>query len=83
MGDNKDLYGEYDKVFKDCEEAGIIERVPESEIAKDPGTVYYLPHRPVVRTDKETTKIRAVFDASYSTNKPSLNYCLYAGPNLL
>ena len=45
---------------------------------------HYLPHRAVVRCDKETTKVRVVFDASAkSGNEPSLNNCLYAGPCLL
>ena len=37
-------------------------------------------HRPVIGNDKETTKIRAVFDLKVSG--PSLNECLYSGPNL-
>jgi hypothetical protein len=47
------------------------------------GQVHYLPHRPVICEDKETTKICAVFDASCKVNGPSLNECLYSGPNLL
>ncbi len=47
------------------------------------GKVHYLPHRPVIREDKTTTKIRAVFDASCKVNGPSRNECLYSGPNLL
>lgn len=35
------------------------------------------------REDKQTTKIRAVFDASCKVNGPSLNQCLYSGPNLI
>ena len=38
---------------------------------------------PVVRTDKETTKIRALVDASCSYVGPSLIECLYPGLNLL
>ena len=60
-----------------------FEKVPEDEIAKESGSVHYLPPRPVVRQKKETTKIRAVFDASCAYNSPSLNECLYSGPNLL
>ena len=74
---------EYGKIFKEYENCGIIERVPNSEIPKDEGTVHYLPHRPVIREDKTTTKIRAVFDASCSVSGVSLNACLYSGPNLL
>ena len=48
-----------------------------------PGDVHYLPHRPVVRVNRETTKIRIVFDASAKSSGPSLNECLYPGPNLL
>ena len=65
------------------EKSGIIERVPEYEISKEPGVVHYLPHRHVIRQDKETTKIHAVLDASCSVGGPSLNECLYSGPNLL
>ena len=57
--------------------------MPESQIAKDEGSVHYIPHRPVIREDRVTTKIRPVFDASCSVNGVSLNDCLYPGPNLL
>ena len=78
-----DILKDYDQVFKQYEENKIIERVPKEQLGKELGQVHYLPHRPVVREDKETTKIRAVFDASCKVNGPSLNECLYAGPNLL
>ena len=46
--------------------------------------MHYLPHRAVIREDKETTKIRVVYDASARlSNEPSLNECLYSGPCLL
>ena len=61
----------------------IIEKVPFDEVPKNPGPDHYLPHRPVLREDKETTKIRAVFDGSCASDRPSLNDCLYSGPNLL
>ena len=75
------LMSEYDKVFKTYEEERIIERVPESELSLD--SVHYLPHRGVRREDKETTKLRVVFDASCTSDGPSLNDCLYPGPNLI
>ena len=77
------LYKDYNEIFYDYEKQNIIEKVPFDEIAKKFGTVYYIPHHPVVRQNRETTKIRPVFDASWSINKPSLNDCLYPGPNLL
>jgi hypothetical protein len=43
----------------------------------------YLPHHPVYRRDKNTTKIRPVFDgAAKSKYGPSLNEVLETGPNL-
>ena len=74
---------EYDHIFSEYEQNGIIERVPLDEVAKETGQVHYLPHRPVIRNDKQTTKIRAVFDASCKVSGPSLNECLYSVPNLI
>lgn len=39
-------------------------------IVKEAGNVYYLLDRSVVLTDKETTKIIAVYDASFSYDRP-------------
>ncbi|XP_065678212.1 uncharacterized protein LOC124818127 [Hydra vulgaris] len=80
---DKQLVTEYNQIYIDYEKNNIIEKVSESDIFKEPGCVHYLPHKPVIRRDKDTTKIRAVFYASYSTTGPSLNDCLNSGPNLL
>ena len=49
-----------------------------------PGKTHYLPHHPVIRRDRETTKLRVVYDASAKMNgNPSLNDCLYSGPSLV
>ncbi|XP_066934625.1 uncharacterized protein [Clytia hemisphaerica] len=77
------ILNDYDQIIKDYEKDSIIEKVPEEEIAKDRGKVHYLPHRAVVKENRETTKIRIVFDASCGVNGPSLNECLYPGPNML
>ena len=45
-----------------------------------PDKVHYLPHHAVVCTDKTTTKLRLVFDASARSNGPSLNDCLHKSP---
>ena len=41
------------------------------------------PHHPVIRPEKSTTRLRIVYDASSSIERPSLNQCLETGPNLL
>ena len=72
---------EYDNVIKDQLQKGIVERVNESE-ACEIGKVHYLPHHAVIRRDKETTRLRVVYDASSKSNGISLNSCLYTGPSL-
>ncbi|XP_036332225.1 uncharacterized protein LOC118743567 [Rhagoletis pomonella] len=54
---------EYDNAIRDLMHSSIAEKAPETAI-EDP--VYYMPHRPVYREDKATTKMRIVFDASSS-----------------
>ncbi|GFT20349.1 uncharacterized protein TNCV_1009461 [Trichonephila clavipes] len=66
---------------KQWEDLNIIERVPEVELNNE---CHYLPHRPVVKLDSATTKIRPVFYASTrEKGKPSLNDCVYKGVNLI
>ncbi|KAI1694539.1 hypothetical protein DdX_20063 [Ditylenchus destructor] len=66
-------------------EKGIIELVQDP--SQSNGPVHYLPHRAVIREDKETTKVRIVMDGSAKpktvSGAPSLNDCLFTGPILL
>ncbi|XP_021960659.1 uncharacterized protein LOC110856488 [Folsomia candida] len=72
---------EYQKIFDEWLESGVIKRVPEDEI-ESVGS--YLPHRPVFKPSSTTTPTRPVFDASAKTsNFPSLNDCLEKGENLI
>ena len=73
---------EYDATFQKQLQQGIIERVPKEEEGSD--SCYFLPHHGVICEDKETTKLRVVFDGSaraVSTDY-SINDCLDKGPNL-
>lgn len=76
------LMNEYDSIFKTQIEEGIIERVPSSEL--DSKRCHFLPHHCVIREDKDTTKVRIVFDGSAKSNfgLHSLNNCFKKGPNL-
>ena len=76
---NPELLNAYNDIISEQENLNIIEKVPESSTVDN---VHYLPHRPVVRDDKVTTKTRMVFDASAKLKGPSLNDCLHAGPSL-
>ena len=62
--------------------AGVVERV-EEDGPGEVGEVHYLAHHPLVHQDKQTTKVRVVYDASAKkSGGPSLNDCLYSGPPL-
>ena len=60
LDNNPDFKTEYD-IFKNYLNEGIIEEVKDESAI--PGCVHYLPHRAVIRNDKETTKVRVVFNA--------------------
>ena len=57
---------------------GIIETVDSLEPTAS--KVHYLPHYAVVRTDKTTTKLCVVYNASVRSTGPSLNDCVHKGP---
>ena len=72
----QNIIEEYDGVIKNQLKRGIIKEIKPSG-AKTAGAVhYYIPHYPVIRRDKNTTKLRIVYDASAKAdNNPSLNKC--------
>ena len=70
---------EYDAIIKEQLKKGIVE-VVDNPWNSTSEKVHYIPHHAVIRNDKQTTKLRIVYDASSKTNGPSLNDCLYAGP---
>ena len=72
----------YNNIIKDHEEEGIIEEIPLDKATKV-GGVYYMPHREVIRENREATKIRMAYDPRSKAVGPSLNEYLDAGPCLL
>lgn len=71
---------EYNNIIEEQLQNKIIQ---ECKLNENASNCYYMPHRPVIREDKSTTKVRIVFDASSKEkNAKSLNECLHSGPNL-
>ena len=70
---------EYDAVIKDQLSRGIVEIVDKEDVGEIE-KVNYIPHHGVIRQDKQTMKLRIVYDASAKSSGPSLNDCLYTGP---
>lgn len=79
---NPALLQEYNKIFQIQLEINIIEPVPEGKW--NASDAHFLPHHGVVHEDKDTTKLRIVFDGSAKVERShhSLNECLEKGPNL-
>lgn len=76
---NPTMYDRYD-VIQEYLAEGILKMV-HSKSSDNP--IYYLPHHAIVREQRTTTKLRAVFDASsHAKDSLSLNEGLLTGPNL-
>ena len=76
-----EIFKQYDNVIREQLQSGVVEIVPQDQIPQ-PGDVHYLPHRTVMRLDRDTTKVRVVYDASSKVFGSSLNDCLHIGPSL-
>ena len=56
---NPKLFAEYNRIIEEQSLQGIISDVdPDAPVQA--GRLHYLPHHPVVREDKQTTKVRIV-----------------------
>ena len=77
---DRNLAHAYQGVIDDYLKKEYIRVVPTSE--PRPDSEWFLPHFPVVRPDRETTKVRIVFDASAKLNEKSLNTGALSGPKL-
>ena len=78
-----ELFREYDDIIKQTNNQ-ILEDVDLSKPTML-GRVHYLPHHPVIKPDRATSKVRIVYDASSKSSRdvPSLNEVLYAGPSFI
>ena len=56
---------EYDDIIQEQLKSGIIEKLPNPEVeTRNKEGVHYLPHHAVIRQNRETTKLRIVYDGS-------------------
>ena len=78
--ERNNLTDDYGGIIREQLETNIIETAPEEVKGRE----FYIPHKPVIRHNAASTKLRVVYDASAraSPNAPSLNECLNPGPAL-
>lgn len=77
---DKSLAHAYQSTIGDYIRKGYIREVPEME--PKPASEWFLPHFPVVRPEKSTTKVRIVFDGLAQQDGKSLNTESLPGPKL-
>lgn len=80
MTKNSEVAELYKSTIEKYVKKGYIRKVPEDEHSLKPA--WYLPHFPVIRMNRETTKVRIVFDASAKCDNISLNDVIFTGPKL-
>ena len=80
MEKNPEIADSYQKVIKEYLEKNYIRRVPADE--RTPLEEWLLPHFPVVRADRSTTKTKIVFYASAKFQGKGLNSEELPGPKL-
>ena len=81
VNQDQDLTKEYENIIVNQLKEGIVGRAPEIPTGK---RLFYMPHKPVVKRDARTTKVRMVFDASMKPHPManSVNDCMFTGPPL-
>ena len=69
----------YGQTIKEYLQKGYMRKVDPKEFKQ---ASWYLPHFPIIRNDKTTTKVRIVFDAAAKAGGLCLNDAIYQGPKL-
>ena len=77
---NPALQTQYAAGMQDLIAKGYAVRVPEKELSRSDGRVWYLPHHPVINPNKD--KPRIVFDCAAEHHGTSLNNKVLPGPDL-
>ena len=61
LRNNEKLKREYTEIVENQLKVGIVEKIPSKPSGS---TIFYMPHKLVIREKATTTKVRMVFDAS-------------------
>ena len=77
LAKNVNLKKRYSDIIDSYEKKGYIRKIQNKAEAR-----WFLPHFPIIREDKQTSKIRIVFDAAATFNGISLNDTIHSGPKL-
>ncbi|XP_030834607.1 uncharacterized protein LOC115921347 [Strongylocentrotus purpuratus] len=81
LSKNKEIHEQYTTFMNDLEKQGYAEKVPEADLDRHDGKVWYIPHHGVYHPQKPG-KIRVVFNCPISYRGKSLNQELLQGPDL-
>ena len=81
---NKDVavQEQYRQAMEKNIKQGYVREVPDTQVGLDGDKQWFLPHFPVVKQDRQTTKVRIVFDAAATWRGSSLNDHMLTGPRL-
>ena len=78
---NPETFKAYDQVIRDHLVNSVIEKISENQ-GENPKK-FFLSHRPVIKQNAESTKLRVAYNASAESESGySLNDCLEKGPSL-
>jgi hypothetical protein len=78
---NGTLLKDYNDVFLEWEASGYIEKVQVENLLRP--NVWYWAHFPIVKEEKETTKIRPVFDGAAKFRGNCINDYIWTGPTVM
>ena len=81
--ERQELTNKYNEVIEEQKAAGVVESAEKPAVGRE----FYIPHKPVVRAEAESSarddgSARDDASARAYDGAPSLNDCLYAGPPL-
>lgn len=79
-GKNSFVKNEYQNTINAYVDKGYLRKLSPKE--RPVPSAWYLPHFPIVKMEKSTSKVRIVFDCSAKCDGISLNDTIHAGPKL-